>query len=90
MSIWSKLSDNKAVTGVVAALGLGGLVYWYAVPQVGPIRIIVTNRASQKRPLLPNPPKSPTSRLPPLRLKSTNSKEKSTSQILLWKILKKS
>lgn len=31
MSIWSKLGDNKAVAGVAAALGLGGLVYWYAL-----------------------------------------------------------
>lgn len=69
MSIWSKLGDNKAVAGVAAALGLGGLVYWYALSQLGPIRIIVTNRANWKKPLLPRPAKPPTNKWSPSRLK---------------------
>lgn len=76
MSFWNKLSDNKAVTGLVAAFGLGGLVYWYAAPYIGPTRAIKTSKGTKKNPLLFPGPIKPFLKVSISKPKSTNLKHR--------------
>ena len=78
--IWSKLTDNKGVTAAVAAVGLGGLVYWYRTAYLGLTRTTRKSKALRKNKLqaqLLKPAKSFNKSA--LRLLLPNSRAKSTS-----------